>query len=146
MTLAKAFLSYFQLPLWYDIGIDLLTTFCQSCATWLTNHVQEWCRRRSAHCAPPSKDCVYLDWFLRSLLSPIGKYVVPHFPQTEEEALQTALIYDLIYEQSGYVYTIIPDLPHPRSPNALGTSHTTDGIIGSLLHSSPYTLQTYDYP
>lgn len=59
-------------------------------------------------CAIPFEDCVYLDWFLRTLLAPITKYISSHFPQTEEEALQTAMRYDLIYFQSGYVYTIIP--------------------------------------
>ena len=41
----------------------------------------------------------------------MGKYVMSHFPHTEEEALQTALRYDLIYAQFDYVYTIIPYLP-----------------------------------
>ena len=48
-----------------------------------------------------------MDWFLRSLLPPIGKYFASHFPQTEEATLQIALKYDLIYAQSGYVYTVL---------------------------------------
>jgi len=68
-----------------------------------------------------------------------------HFPQTEEEDLQTALSYDMIYAQFDYVYSFILDLPHPRSANELGASHATDGIIGCLSHSSPYTQQSYGY-
>ena len=40
--------------------------------------------------------------------------------------------YDLIYAQSGYVYTVVPDLPHPGGANALGASHATNGIVGTL--------------
>ena len=82
---------------------------------------------------------VYLYWFLKSLLSPIRKDVASHFPQTEEEALQTAFRYDLICAQSGYVYTFIPNLPRLRIANAPGALHAVDGIVGSLSHSSPYT-------
>ena len=93
--LTKAFLSYFRLPFWYDIGTELLTSFCQSSATRLSDHVQEWRRRRSTCRDPPFEDRIYLDWFLRSLLAPIGKDVVSpigrdvtsHFPRTKEEAL-----------------------------------------------------------
>jgi len=75
---------------------------------------------------------VYLNWFLRTLLSPIAKDAMSHFPKKEEESLQTALRYDLIYAQSGYVYTIMPNLPHPGDANALGASHATDDIIGDI--------------
>ena len=99
-TLARAFLSYFQLPPRYDTGIELLTSFCQSSANRLFNHVKEWQRRKSLCQAPTFEDHVYMDWFLHSLLAPIGKDVTSHFPQTEEAALQIALKYDLIYAQS----------------------------------------------
>jgi len=47
--------------------------------------------------APEFEDHVYMDWFLRSILAPIGKDISSHFPQSEEEALQVDLKYDLIY-------------------------------------------------
>lgn len=100
MMLAKVLLYYFQLPLQYDTGTEILTKFCQSSTTRLSDHVQEWHQRRSTCHSLPFKDHVYLDWFLKSLLSPIGKDVVSHFLQNEEEALQAALRYDLIYAQS----------------------------------------------
>lgn len=91
------------------------------------------------------KDHVYRDWFLRNLLSPIDKYVACHFPQIEEESLQTYLRYDLIYVQSGYIYVVISNLPHPRGGNAMGESDITNGIIGTLSHPLPYTQEIYGY-
>ena len=84
-----------------------------------------------------------MDWFLRSLLPPIGKDVASHFPQTEEAALQIALKYDPIYTQSGYVYTVLPDLPRLSGANAPGASHASDGIIGALSH--PYAQPPMGY-
>lgn len=70
-------------------------------------------------CSSPScTDLVYFKWFLRTLLVPIDKDFTSHFPQIEEESLETSLRYDLVYGQSGYVYTIIPDLPHLGGSNA----------------------------
>ena len=87
-----------------------------------------------------------MDWFLHSLLPPIGKDVASHFPQTKEAALQIALKYDLIYAQSGYVYTVLPDLPKPGGTNALGESHSADGIVGTLSHSSAQPFPGYGFP
>jgi len=94
--------------------------------------------------ATPFEVCVYLDWFLRTLLAPIAKYFSSHFPQTEKEALQTALRYDSIYTQSGYVYTVIPDLTRPSGANAPRASHTADIIVGSVsvsLYSLPPVIK-----
>ena len=87
-----------------------------------------------------------MDWFLHTLLPPIGKDIASHFPQTEEAALQIALKYDLIYAQSGYVYTVLPDLPRPSGANASGASHSTDGIIGALSHTSTKPPTGYGLP
>ena len=87
-----------------------------------------------------------MDWFLRSLLPPIGKDVASHFPQTKEAALQIALKYDLIYAQSGYVYTILPDLPRSNGTNAPMASHSTDGIIGALSHPYDQPPMGYGFP
>lgn len=53
--------------------------------------------------------------------------------------------YDLIYAQSGYVYTVILDLPHPGGANAPGASHGAEGIIEDISHPSQYTHQSYGY-
>ena len=87
-----------------------------------------------------------MDWFLRSLLPPIGKDVASHFPQTKEAALQLALKYDLIYAQTGYVYTVLRDLPRPGGANDLGASHSTDGIVGALSHLYAQPPMGYGLP
>ena len=87
-----------------------------------------------------------MDWFLRTLPAPIGKDVASHFPQTEEAALQIALKYDLIYAQSGYVYTVLPDIPRPGGANAPGASHSTDGIVGALSHPYAQPPMGYGFP
>ena len=54
-----------------------------------------------------------------------------------------ALKYDLIYAQLGYVYAVLPDLPRPGGANALGASHATDGVDGTL--SNPYAQPPMEY-
>ena len=72
--LANAFLSHFQLPVHYDFGIDLLSTFRQDKATHILDHIQEWRRWKSLIKAtiPPK---FLLEWFLKSLLPYISKDV-----------------------------------------------------------------------
>ena len=79
-----------------------------------------------------------MDWFLKTLLLPIAKDVTSKHPQSEEEAILKAQQFDLIYAQSGHLYTVIPDAPRPSTSyrNALGGSHAADGIIGSVSQQS----------
>src|SRR5713226_6972161 len=79
-------------------------------------------------------DRIFLDWFPKTLLPPIAKDVTSKCPQFEEEAILKAQQFDLIYAQSGYLYTVIPDAPRGDSPHhdAPGASHAADGIIGRL--------------
>ena len=42
--LAMTFLNHFQLPVRYDIGTKLLSTFRQDKATHISDHIQEWRR------------------------------------------------------------------------------------------------------
>jgi hypothetical protein len=109
-SLAKAFLTFFQLPIRHDNGLELLSNFKQSSATHIADHIHEWRRRRSLCKAETTKQQC-LDWFLRSLVALLGKDVASTFPQSEEEAISKAQQYDLIYAQSGYLYTVLPDLP-----------------------------------
>ena len=72
--LAMNFLNHFQLPVCYDIGIELLSTFWQEKATHISDHIQEWRRRKRLIKAfiPPE---FLLEWFLKSLLPYIAKDV-----------------------------------------------------------------------
>jgi hypothetical protein len=76
--------------------------------------------------------------------------VASTFPQTEEESINKAQQYNLIYSQTGYLYTVIPDAlrPVPFVQDKIGMSHTTDGLIGTTTHHNPYIQPPpmYDTP
>jgi hypothetical protein len=42
--LVMVFLNYFQLPIRYDAGLELLSTLRQDIATHILDHIQEWHR------------------------------------------------------------------------------------------------------
>ena len=46
--------------------------------------------------------------------------------------------FDLIYAQYGYLYIVIPSIPHTRSieKNALGASHVVNVVIGLVMKAS----------
>ena len=44
--LATIFLNHFQLPVHYDAGSELLANFKQDDATHISDHIQEWRRRK----------------------------------------------------------------------------------------------------
>jgi hypothetical protein len=94
--LAKEFLTFFQLPIRHDNGLELLSNFKQTSATHIGDHIHEWRRRRSLCKAETTKQQC-LDWFLRSLVALLGKDVASTFPQSKEEAINKAQQYDLIY-------------------------------------------------
>ena len=41
-SLAFIFLQYFQLPVIYDEGVEILLSCCQNTATHITDHIHEW--------------------------------------------------------------------------------------------------------
>ena len=41
-SLAFMFLQYFQLPVRYDEGVDILLSYHQNTATHITDHIHEW--------------------------------------------------------------------------------------------------------
>ena len=121
--LAMTFLNYFQLPVCYDIGTELLLTFQQDKATHISNHIQEWHKQKrliKAFILPE----FLLEWFLKSLLPYIAKDVSTSGVQNEEQAIFRAQELDLIYAQSGLLYDIIPNAPKMKPiPHA-------NGIVG----------------
>jgi hypothetical protein len=80
-SLAKAFLTFFQLPIRHDNGLELPSNFKQSSATHIADHIHEWRRRRSLCKAETTKQQC-LDWFLRSLVALLEKDVASTFPQS----------------------------------------------------------------
>ena len=45
-TLAVAFLTHYQLPIQYEIKIEILSSFEQSYSTHISDHIHEWRRRQ----------------------------------------------------------------------------------------------------
>ena len=129
------FLQYFQLLVRYDEGVEILLSFRQNTATHITDHIHEWRWRRSL-CKIQLDYKIFLDWILKTFLLPITKDVTSEHPQSEEEAILKAQQFDLIYAQSGYLYTVIPDAPRVGTSyrDALGASCVAYGIIGSFSH------------
>jgi hypothetical protein len=145
-SLDKTFLTFFQLPIFHDSGLELFSDFKQTSATHITDHIHEWCRRRGLCKAKTTKQ-QYLDWFLRSLIPLLSKDVASTFPKTEEAAISKAQEYDLIYAQSGYLYTVLPDAlrPIPFGQDKPRISHATDGLIGTTTHHNPYVQPPHMY-
>jgi hypothetical protein len=141
-SLAKAFLTFFQLPIHHDNGLELLSEFKQTSATHIADHIHEWCRRRSLCKAEATKQQC-LNWFLKSLVSLLAKDVAATFPQSEEEAISKAQQFELIYSQSGYLYTVLPDAPRPMpfGQDKPGMSHSADGLIGTTTHHNSHPQQ-----
>ena len=72
--LEMTFLNHFQLPVCYDVGNKLLSTFQQDKATHISDHIQEWRRwKRLIKAFIPLE--FLLEWFLKSLLPYIVKDV-----------------------------------------------------------------------
>ena len=51
-SLATVFLTHFQLPIHYEMGIDLLTSLQQNISTHISDHIHEWRRWRRLIKAP----------------------------------------------------------------------------------------------
>jgi hypothetical protein len=83
-SLAKAFLSFFQLPVHHDTRLELLLEFKQTISIHIADHMHEW-RRFSGLCKEETTKEQCLDWFLKLLVSFITKDVTSTFPQLEEE-------------------------------------------------------------
>ena len=123
------FLNHFQLPMRYNIGRELLLTFQQDKATHISDHIQEWRRRKRLIKAfiPPE---FLLDWFLKSLLPYIAKDVSTSGVQNKEKSLFRAQALDLNYAQSGILYEIIPNAPRSSFDPKIKPGPHADGIVG----------------
>jgi hypothetical protein len=78
-SLAKAFLSFFQLPIHHDTGLELLSELKQTTSIHIANHIHEW-RRRCSLCKEKTTKEQHLNWFLKLLVFVIAKYLASTFP------------------------------------------------------------------
>ena len=105
-ALATVFLTHFQLPIHYEMGIDILTSLRQNTSTHISDHIHEWRRQRRLIKAP-ILDQFLADWFTKSLLPPISQDVDMGGVVTEEHAISRAHYLDLVYSQYGTLYDLI---------------------------------------
>ena len=73
-ALETVFLTHFQLPIHYEMGIDLLTSLYKITSMHISDHIHEWRMRRRLIKAP-IPDQLLADWFMKSLLPPIARDV-----------------------------------------------------------------------
>jgi hypothetical protein len=110
IQLVMVFINHFQFPIRYDPGLELLSTLRQDNATHISDHIQEW-RRRKRLIKTPIPLAFLLEWFLKSFHAPISKDVATSMVTTKEEVIFRAQQLDLIYSQSRMLYHILPDTP-----------------------------------
>jgi len=133
-TLATTFLTHFQLPIRYEMGIELLTNFKKMIATHISDHIHEW-RRRHRIVKTYVPDQLLAEWFIKSLLPSITEDVAKGEVVTEEQVFAHAQYLDFIHTQSGMLYDKIPDAPRPEfsvplSPKSNKDSHAGDNMLG----------------
>ena len=123
------FINHFQLPVHYDVGTELLSTFWQDKAMHISDHIQEWHRwKRLIKAFIPLE--FLLEWFIKSLLPYIVKDVSTSGFQNEEQAIFRAQMLDFIYAQSGLLYEIIPNAPRSNFDPKVKPGPHADGIVG----------------
>jgi hypothetical protein len=132
-TLPMAFLTHYQLPIRYDTGTEILTSFKQDSGTHISDHIHEW-RRRRRLIKLELPDQLLAEWFTKSFVNKIAKDIAMGGVVTEEQAISRAQYLDLVYSQTGTLYDLLPDLPRPGTSStstAPVASHAADGVIGT---------------
>jgi hypothetical protein len=143
-TLAMSFLTHYQLPIHYDIGTNILTSFKQSKGTHISDHIHEW-RRRRRLIKLELPDQLLEEWFTKSFVNEIGKEISMGGVITKEKAISCAQYLDLVYSQTGTLYDLLPDLPRPNTSSTSTTpaaSHAVDGVIGTAQVQSHFVSRT----
>ena len=105
-----AFLNHFQLPVRYDVGTEFLANFEQTTTEDISDHIREW-RCRKSLIKVPVPPAFLLEWFLKSLVPQLSKDVAISGVFSKEYAIMRAQQFELIYSQSGLLYTILLDAP-----------------------------------
>jgi hypothetical protein len=129
-----SFLTYYQLPICYETGTEILSSFKQNKATHISDHIHEWKqRRRLIKLELPNQ--LLAEWFTKSFVNDIGRDIAMGGVVTEEKAISRAQYLDLVYSKTGTLYDLLPDLPHPSTSATSTTpaaSHAVDCVIGTF--------------
>jgi hypothetical protein len=75
------------------------------------------------------------EWFTKSFVNDIGRDIAMGGVVIEEQAISRAQYLDLVYLQTGTLYDLLPNLPHPSTSATSTTpaaSHAVDGVIGTF--------------
>jgi hypothetical protein len=137
-----AFLNHFQLPIRYDAGLEMFSTLCQNIDTHISEHIQEW-RRQRRLVKTPIPLAFLLEWFLKYLHAPISMDIATFEVFSEEEAILRAKQFDLIYDQSGMLYHLLPDAPRTNHNPRQTLGPRADGIVGSTNVKSTYSTMKF---
>jgi hypothetical protein len=128
-----SFLTHYLLPIRYDIGTEILTSFKQNKATHISDHIHEWQRRRRL-IKLELPDQLLAEWFTKSFVNEIGKDIAMGGIVTEEQAISRAQYLNLVYSQTRTIYDLLPDLPRPNTSSTSttpATSYVADNVIGT---------------
>jgi hypothetical protein len=138
-----AFLTHYQFPIRYETGTEIFSSFKQSKATHISDHIHEW-RRRRRLIKLDLPDQLLAEWFKKYFVNDISKYISMGGVVTEELAISRAQYLDLVYSQTGTLYDLLSDAARPSTTTTSTTpaaSHAADGVIGTF-HSQPQFAQT----
>lgn len=108
------FLTYFQLLVYYETGTHLLTSLKKDTTMHIYDHIHEWrCKHRLIKFDIPDK--FLTEWFKKSFINKIAKYIAMGGCVTEDQAIYHAQYLDIVYSHSGMLYEMLPDAPKPYS-------------------------------
>jgi hypothetical protein len=147
-TLSMAFLTHYQLPIRYETGTEILSSFKQSSSTHISDHILEW-RRRRCLIKVLLPDQILSAWFTKSLIGPIAYDVSMGGVITEVKAISRSQYLDLVYSQTSTLYDLIPDAPCPSTnptPTPLVAYHVADGMIDTFHAETQYKQAIHSNP
>jgi len=81
---------------------------------------------------------------MKSFVNDISRDITMGGVVTEEQAISRAQYLDLVYSQTGTLYDLLPNAPHPSTSATSTTpaaSHAVDDVIGTF-HAQPHSVQT----
>jgi hypothetical protein len=120
-----------------------LSSFKQTKATHISDHIHEWrWRRHLIKLELP--DQLLAECFTKSFVNDIARDIAMGGVVIEEQAISRAQYLDLVYSQMGTLYDLLPDAPHPSTTATSTTpiaSHAVDSVIGTF-HAQPHSVRT----
>jgi hypothetical protein len=96
--LEMTFITHYQLPIGYAIGIELLMSLQHDTSTHIFDHIHEL-RQRHRMINTQILEKLPMEWFTKSLLPPTTKDITMVGETTEEKAIMHSQHLDLIYSE-----------------------------------------------